>query len=340
MLSLLSFDRAALFDQVLDAPGSLLLTHVSDSVFRRRSDSWAPDYFLEQLIRDRDVLVDDNASVIIMPNVIDPRTSASVWMQSMQDQGTALPTMVRPIVDGERPVLMWSGLDERRALPRQSDPKLSFRLLNTGLSDSSGQGADVALPHHEYKFMTDIRVFRRMSLHANTRQLSQLPMVRKERDGAFSSSIKTIELFFVGRTKLDDVENPIEPAAHCLDSRLFTSDPETCPCIKDYSECVRQFVYFNYQGNDRMFIRDPAIDDGQHRLNQTWSTAGHVSMEYTLSGELRSSHFCLVSGGFHFDMVSGAGAPEALGAEPLRNRALLSCRARKHARIPKFTYIH
>ena len=294
--------------QLLELPGSLLLERTQSSLYQRRSDYWAPDYFVEQLLRDRSVLVDDNASALIMPHILDPGVRAEAWLSGLQRAGGLFPQLQRPVLaSGGRPVLMRTNIFEAWVGPRASDPRTSFYLQNTGLPDALGAKLDIALPLHDSKLMQDIRSFRTSGRDGNAQALAGLPELQLRRKSLFNLAIKTLEFYFVGHTRIEPLYAAQDRRAQCLDARLFVANASACPCLTGYSECVRQFVYHNYRHERGMFIRDPYIEKVDKPTETKVKNRGHTAAAWALSEEQRTAAFCLVPGGFNFDMVRGRG---------------------------------
>lgn len=287
----------------------MLLARTQSSLYMRRQDYWGPPYFFEQLLRDRAVLMDDNASVVVMPYMLDPMTDASVWMSGMQRRGGLLPEMERPLLppagggdDRQRPILVLKTVYERWNNPRRSDPAGGFLLQNTGLPDETGAALDIAVPLHDLKLMPDIRSFRGRGSDANAAALVALPALQATRRPLFDTANKTLELFFVGRTKHHMMPPP------CRDSHMFfVADPERCPCLYLYSECIRQYFYYNYRDTPGVFVRDSYLEPVRGRNLSRSDNADILAEEWAVGERQRSAAFCLVPGGHNFDMVRGAG---------------------------------
>lgn len=289
------------------------------SLSSNRYDYWAPFYFIEQLLQDKNVLVDGNASVFIMPYTIYSGLSDEETLNTLLGSKHPLsPALSRqPTTDDWFVVLSGGFLGSDKWSPRRScEPSKSIFLQNNVESGDNLEN-HIAIPVFDTKFMLNLMTWRAMSpedrvatISKNMRPISPRVTSKKESpfdadiDPRFRADAKVLELYFVGTTRIDDLTSPTDPPLECLDERLFSANSTTCQCLYKYSECIRQYVYFNFRHNPRMFLKDPEFDKMKAISPQEDEILRGKVSRRAFRPELLTSRFCLVAGGNGFDMVS------------------------------------
>ena len=303
--------------QMLEVPGSLMGDLAYESLYHMRPDYWGVPYFWEQLLRDPELLVDDRASVLVIPYMVDPGARSKHWFRRWKRRDRTLPYYRRDLTQSlQQATLMQAPVYEGWFRPIANSPAGGMYLQNKGSSEPIGAQVDIALPLHDMALMPDIRTFRKQGPDANALNLAQLPQLQEERRAYYNASRKSqLELFFIGRAKVYYSDNGTEPPPQCLDERLFTASASECKCLVQYSECIRQFIYFNYRSAPKMYLRDFKNDNlskaakYKHR-QRTGSNASASDSDDSMMSLQHSSAFCLVAGGCNFDMVSARGGME------------------------------